>query len=115
MKTKILATGFMAVWPTRKLVKVKIEPCQAVCPFRVSAVDPLEKNFESFLVSDISFVTLYKTKKQGEKVVLESLHKQYAAERRALRHQQQKYKWALRQIEDYKHFTELQNPYFQPK
>ena len=105
----------MAVWPSRKLVKVKIEPCQSVFPFRVSAVDPLEKNFESFPIADLSLVTLYKTVRAGEKIELEKLHKQYAAERRALRHQQQKYKWALRQVEDYKHFGELQNPIFQPR
>jgi hypothetical protein len=112
---KPLMTGYMAVWPTQKLVKVKIEPCQHVFPFVVSAVDPLEKNFESFPIADLSFVKLYKTEKEAEKGELAKLHKQYSAERRALRVQQQRYKWALRQIEDYKHFGSLQNPIFTMK
>ncbi len=105
----------MAVWPTQKLVKVKIEPCQCVFPFLVSAVDPNEKNFESFPIPHPSFVTLHKTENEGEKAELSKLHKQYSAERRALRVQQQRYKWALRQIEDYKHFGSLQNPIFTMK
>ncbi len=78
----------------------------------VRAVDPNEKNFESFPIPDPSFVKLYRTEKEAEKSELAKLHKQYSAERRALRVQQQKYKWALRQIEDYKHFGALQNPIF---
>ena len=101
----------MAVWPTQRLVKVKIEPCLSVFPFVVSAVNPLDR-FESFPIPDLSFVKLYKTEKEGEKAELAKLHKQYAAERRALRIQQQKYKWALRQVQDYKHFSALQNPIF---
>ena len=116
MKTiKPIMTGYMAVWPTQKLVRVKIEPCQCVFPFVVVAVDPKEKNFESFPIPHPSFVTLHKTEKEGEKAVIASLNKQYAQERRNLRVQQQKYKWALRQVQDYKHFGALQNPVFSMK
>ncbi len=110
--TKPIAIGFMSVWPTRRLVKVKIEHCSCVFPFLVSAVDLNEKDFESFPIPHPSFVTLYKTEKEGEKAELAKLQKEYADERRALRVQQQKYKWALRQVEDYKHFGALQNPFF---
>lgn len=104
--------GYMAVWPTQKLVKVKVEPCHTALPFFVSAVDPNEKNFESFSIAHLSFISLYKTEKEGEKAELTKLNKQYAKERRALRIQQQKYKWALRQVQDFKHFGKLQNPIF---
>jgi hypothetical protein len=109
---KLIMTGYMAVWPTQKLVKVRIEPCQSVCPFRVVAVDPNEKKFESFLIPDPSFVELHRTELAGEKCELDKLNRQYSKERRALRVQQQKYKWALRQVQDYKHFGALQNPIF---
>ena len=102
----------MAVWPTQRLVKVKIEPCGTVFPFMVVAADPKEKRFESFPIPDPSFVKLYRTEKEGEKGELTKLNKQYAKERRALRVQQQKYKWSLRQVQDYKHFGSLQNPIF---
>lgn len=103
----------MAVWPSRKLVKVKITPCQTVFPFLVSPVDPLEKSLEPFPIADLSLIRLYKTAEQGEKIELNKIHREYSAERRALRVQQQRYKWALRNIEDYKHFGALQNPFFQ--
>lgn len=112
-KTTIIAVGYMAVWPTRKLVKVKIEPCRYVFPFLVSPVDPNEKDLAPFPIADPSLIRLYKTLEQAEKAELELIHKEYSAERRKLRVQQQKYKWALRRIEDYKHFGHLQQPFFE--
>lgn len=111
--SQIIAVGYMAVWPTRKLVKVKVEPCQHVFPFLVSPIDPNEKELAPFPIAKLSSIRLYKTLEQGEKIELNKIHKEYSAERRALRVQQQRYKWALRRIEDYKHFGSLQQPFFQ--
>jgi hypothetical protein len=112
MKIKPIATGFMAVWPTRKVVKVRIDHCRNVFPFIVSAVDPLER-FEAFPIADPSLVQLYPSLKAALAGELEKLHEEYCKERRRLRTQTRRYKWALRQVEDYKHFEELQNPIFQ--
>jgi len=105
-------SGYMAVWPTQRIVKVNIEPCGIVFPFMVVAADPKETRFESFPIPDPSFIRVHKTEADAERCELAKLNRQYAKERKALRIQQQKYKWALRQVQDYKHFGSLQNPIF---
>jgi len=109
-------SGFMSVLPTRRIVHVKIININSgEYPFQVVLVEDdkvVAEDFEFFFVADPSLVKLYPTRESAVHGELERLHEEYSKERRKLRIQQQRYKWALRQVEDYKHFDELQNPIF---
>lgn len=118
-KQKLPIEGYLSVWPTQKIVKVKIE--LADCKFRVTSLERgvdiggnpiMFSDFDSYTVADPSLVKLYPSYKSAFKGELKKLHSLYAKERRALRIQQERYKWMLRQVEDYKNFEKLQNPFF---
>lgn len=121
-KTKL--DGYISIWPTRRIVKVSITKLSNTdYPIRVTSLErgvsiggfeTSKKSFDYFDIADISLITVYPTYAKAVKTELESIHETYAKERRALRHQQLRYKWTLRSVDDYKHFDELQVPFFIP-
>jgi len=112
---KPLKVGWMAINPDEQIVKVRVDRVKnGEYPFVISPIIPMD-GFTSIHFADLSFMELFPTCQAAEKATLEKLHKRYADERRALRVQQQKYKWALRNVEDYKNFGKLQNPFFTVK
>lgn len=123
-KTTLPLAGYISIWPTRRIVKVSITKLlNTDYPIRVTSLErgvsiggfeTSKKSFDYFDIADISLITVYSTYTTAVKTELKNIHEMYAKERRALRHQQLKYKWALRSVEDYKHFDELQIPFFIP-
>ena len=134
MKTqKFPIIGFISVWPTRRIVKVKIEPDKDhkryvnrwSYPYKISSLEkgvkignafddhfgdnPHEaKTSESFNIADPSLIKLYPSQKSAEKGELEKLHEQYTEEKRVLRIQQERVKQANKQIAEYKAFKQIQ-------
>jgi len=136
MKSKYPIIGYIAVWPTQKIVKVKIEPDKNHqryvntwgYPYKVSSIEKgigianafdnrmsddqyEEKWMDSFNIADSSLVKLYPTQEAGEKAELEKLHDQYLNEKRALRKRQERVKFANKRIQEYKTFRKIQTPY----
>jgi hypothetical protein len=118
MKTqKFPIIGYIAVWPSNRIVKVKVEPCKnnPLYPFVLISLEKgvklgtLQSN--RFHIADPSLITLYKSRKEGEKAELEKLHDQYLQEKRELRKQQERVKLANKQIAEYKAFGQIQTVY----
>lgn len=128
MKYPFPIIGYISVWPSHRIVKVKIDRCSwQTCgyPFVVTSLKKgvhLEKGvefsgltqmncegFEQFYIADPSLVNLYPSRKAAEKCELDKLHDQYLIEKRALAAQQKRVKWANKRIAEYKKFNELQS------
>ena len=98
----------------QKIVKVKIEPCEnSEYPFRITSLEKdikiggssdFGEGWDYYNIIDPSFIELYPTQEAGEKAELEKLHKHFAEQRRTLREQQRRYKWSLKQVQEYKSF-----------
>ena len=129
MRNKPPFIRYMAAWPSKRIVKVRVEPANfpnSGYPYRIVSLEPsvdivngifivMDARIEGvngFYVAGLEVVTLYKTRRGAEKAQLEELHKQYAELRRALRTAQKHYKWALKAVEDYKAFKQLNTPIF---
>ena len=118
MAQKFPIIGYYPVWPSRRIVKVKIELVEhGVYPFVVSSLEPTVKitdhgDGEHFGIASPEVISLYASRKQGEKDQLEKAHTEYAQLRRELRKAQRKYKWGLKMVAEYKKFKELQTPFF---
>ena len=105
--------GFMAIQPSKRIVKVMIEPCHDnVFPFVVRSLErsvapdndccQFVNGRWQFRIVDPSIITLYKSRKKAEKAQLEKLHDQYRNEKRALRLQEKRVKLANQQVAEYK-------------
>ena len=100
MESKFPIIGYISVWPSNRIVKVKIEQCvNEVFPFRVVSLEqsvqigPLSEQVW-YYVADPSLITLYKSRKEGEKTELEKLHDQHLTEKREMRKQEKRVKLA---------------------
>ena len=119
--------GYIVHWPSRRVVRVKVSKTPEGCnyPLYVESLEPtvdlewsvvfcnseqIRKN--GFYIADLSVIALYRSRKQGEKIELENLYREYASFRRDLRHVQRKYKWAMKTLAEYKKFNQLHTPYF---
>jgi hypothetical protein len=118
---------YMAVWPSRRIVRVQIDRCKdklSGYPLTVTSLEPtvdigngvimygdarLENGFH---IAGLEVLELYKSRRQGEKDQLEKAHKEYAQLRRDLRTAQKKYKWGLKVVAEYKKFKQLHTPFF---
>lgn len=117
----------MAHWPSQRIVRVRVEKSNwRTCgyPLKVVSLEPSvdisngiimcndarEKN--SFYIAGLEVITLYKTRRQAEKAQLEKLQDEYAAERKAVRTQAKRYKWALKRVQEFKAFKLVQTPFF---
>ena len=120
MAQKFPIIGYYPVWPSRRIVKVKIEEVKnSAMPFRVTCLDDTPSNVEFgkddfFFIAGLETISLYASRKQGEKDQLEKAHTEYAKLRRELRMAQRKYKWGLKMVAEYKKFKQLQTPFFIP-
>lgn len=122
--------GYIVHWPSRRIVRVKVSKTRDFekvggYPLYVESLEPTVDIGESvvfcnsgqvkgngFYIAGLSVITLYRSRKQAEKIELEKLYREYATERRALRRAQKKYKWALKTLAEYKKFKQLQTPHF---
>lgn len=114
MESKFPIIGYISVWPSNRIVKVKIEQCvNEVFPFRVVSLEqsvqigPLSEQVW-YYVADPSLITLYKSRKEGEKTELEKLHDQHLTEKREMRKQEKRVKLANKRIAEYKKFKQIQ-------
>jgi hypothetical protein len=105
--------------PTRRIVRVKIEKVQnGEYPFKAVSLEPVNISGmpmccdvhceNAFFFADLTVLTTYKTRRQAEKAELEKLQDEYCEARSSLRKVQNYYKLKHRQLQDYKHFGELQ-------
>ena len=119
--------GYIVHWPSRRIVRVRVDKRIYFegFPYYVESLEPTVNIGESvvfcnneqrcgdgFYIADLSVITLYRSRKQAEKIELEKLYREYATERRNLRHAQRKYKWALKTLAEYKKFKQLHTPHF---
>jgi len=112
-------TGYVAIWPTNQVIKVRIDKLgrSQWWPYQIVA---LEEKFE-FGISGTNKICsladpktsfkIYPSRQKAEKSVLEKLHKQYREARKARREAEQKEKWANRQVFEYKNFGKLMSPF----
>ena len=119
--------GYMSVWPSRRIVRVKVERVNdnSGYPFTVSSLEPNvdianglvlyqdQRKVSGFRIASMDVIKIYRSRRQAEKIELELLHKEYAAQRREARNQARKMKWALRRVEEFKAFKLVQTPFFQ--
>jgi hypothetical protein len=118
MESKFPIIGFVSVWPSNRIVKVKVEPCKnEVYPFRVTSLEKgvkiggsaeLGEGWDGYNIVDPSLITLYKSREEGEKAELEKLHDQHLIEKKALKKQEERVKSANRRIAEYKMFKQIQ-------
>jgi len=104
----------MPIWPSRRIVKVKIDRCReknADYPFIVTSLESTV-DFNEFYLAGLELIELYVSRKQGEKDQLEKAHREYAKLRSELRLAQRKYKWGLKMVAEYKKLKQLQTPFF---
>ena len=113
MESKFPIIGYIAVWPSNRIVKVKVEQCvNEVFPFRVVSfengvqIGPLSGQVW-YYTADPSLITLYKSRKEGEKAELEKLHTQHLTEKREMRKQEKRVKLANKRIAEYKRFKQI--------
>ena len=120
MKDIFLIIGYIAVWPSNRIVKVKIERCNwRTCGYSFIVVS-LEKGVKIgtdcyyfpdgiayFYIADPSLITLYKSREEGEKAELEKLHDQHLTEKREMRKQEKRVKLANKRIAEYKRFKQI--------
>ena len=115
----------MAHWPDHRIVKVRMDKgCWNGYPYKITSLEPsitIRNGIpmysdahcdDGFYVSDFSLVTLYPTRRKAEKAQLEVIHQQYADQRRELRNAQTRYKNALKRLQEYKAFKQLQTTVF---
>lgn len=119
--------GYMSVWPSRRIVRVKVERVNdnSGYPFVVSSLEPNvdianglvlyqdQRKVSGFRIASLELIKLYRSRRQAEKIELELLHKEYAAQRREARTQFRKLKWTLRRVQEFKAFKLVQTPFFQ--
>ena len=118
---------YMAVWPSRRVVRGKIDRCKdrlSGYPLTVTSLEPTvdigngqlmygdARLPNGFHIAGLEVLELYRSRRQGEKDQLEKAHKEYAQLRRDLRTAQRKYKWGLKMVAEYKKFKELHTPFF---
>ena len=111
--------GYMSVWPSRRIVRVKVERVNdnSGYPFVVSSLEPNvdianglvlyqdQRKVSGFRIASLELIKLYRSRRQAEKIELELLHKEYA--------QFRKLKWTLRRVQEFKAFKLVQTPFFQ--
>jgi hypothetical protein len=108
---KFPITRYIVQSPYRNVVRVKIEKTVGK-KYNYPYVVKDDAGNVLFCIPDLFILPNFKSRRSAEKVALETLHQEYVDARRALRKAQNFYKWKLRQVEDYKNFGKLQNPYF---
>jgi len=102
--------GYIAYGPSRRVVRVEVNYCHDASgyPFKVVC---LERTMDfNFNIADLSLIAFYRTKEIGLACELAKLHNEYAKYRRALRASQKIYKTALKRVQEFKAFGELQTP-----
>lgn len=119
----------MAHWPSQRIVRVKVDtvktlPKRIQYPLKVVSLEPSvdisngvvmysdARDTNGFYIAGLEVITLYKTRRQAEKAELKKLQDEYAAERKAVRTQAKRYKWALKRVQEFKAFKQVQTPFF---
>ena len=113
---KKIKKGFICRWWDNRIVKVKVEKSDNNrFPLKLVSLEPgvdIGNDGGSMGIVDLSLVNFYKTEKEARKTELEKLHKQYRTEKKALRLQEKKVKWANKQISEFKSFGQIHSMVF---
>ena len=120
LSKKFPIVGYIAVWPSNRIVKVKIELCsRCVLPFVVTSLEKGVKPDDTtcqlnsdglyfYHVAACELVNLYPSRRTAEKAELEKLHDQHLQEKIALSKQAKRVKLANKRIFEYKAFKQSQ-------
>ena len=102
--------GFIVANDTKKVIPVRVDKCFVTTsksnwlPYCVEALDG---SIAPFGVVNVGDIKLYSSPIKAEKAALKRVMIDYSAERSNLFKQQQKTKWALRRLEYFKIYGEL--------
>lgn len=117
--TKYPLIGYISHWPSRRIVKVRVDLNKEQGSEYPLVVTSLDKTVNisgtsglpnGFRIAALDVIKLYPTQRSAERAVLEQLHKEYAQARRELRQYQKAYKTALKRVEEWKAFKQILVP-----